>query len=207
MRIALNLLYLIPGVVGGTEQYARSLLRALGRQNSPHEFLVILNRQAASLELPDSEQFKVLIAPIDGHNRAVRYAWEQLVLPAVLARRRLDLVHSLGYVGPIKSHCRRIVTIHDVNFERLRMPTLRRTALRVFVGKAARSADHIVAVSEFSKNEIIRLLNVPSERITVVYEAPRISLSPSDDGAGVRSGLGLTGSYVVAFSSASPHKN
>ncbi len=54
MRIGVNALYLIPGGVGGTEIYLRSLLEAMTRIAPQHEFRVFINRETESAPLPGS---------------------------------------------------------------------------------------------------------------------------------------------------------
>ena len=54
IRVGLNLLYLVPRQVGGTEIYARRLIAALGRRRPDAEFVVFCGREAAAT-LPDPE--------------------------------------------------------------------------------------------------------------------------------------------------------
>ena len=49
IRIGINALYLIPGGVGGTEIYLRSLLEALGEIDSQNEYIVFTNRETAGI--------------------------------------------------------------------------------------------------------------------------------------------------------------
>ncbi|MEO7367173.1 MAG: glycosyltransferase, partial [Gemmatimonadaceae bacterium] len=116
MKIALNLLYLIPGVVGGTETYARSLIPALARLDGDHEFTVYVNRESADLDVTPAANFKRVVCPVVAMRRAYRYGWEQAILPLQLRRTNPDLVHSLGYVGPIASGRPQVVSVHDVNY-------------------------------------------------------------------------------------------
>src|SRR5678815_972335 len=106
MRIALNLLYLLPGVVGGTETYARSLIRAISRQDDDNEYSIFLNRESADLDVTPTENFTRVVCPINATNRAARYSWEQGAMPLQLRRARPDIVHSLGYVTVSYTHLR-----------------------------------------------------------------------------------------------------
>lgn len=77
MLIALNLLYLIPGVVGGTETYARSLIHALARQDEDNEYTVFVSKEAADLDITPAPNFRRIVCPVMAMKRAVRYSWEQ----------------------------------------------------------------------------------------------------------------------------------
>lgn len=210
MRIGVNLLYLVPGRVGGTEYYARSLLDALAAQDAANEYLVFVNREAANLPLPTSPNFRRVVCNVAGKSRAARYAWEQFVLPIQMIILRLDLVHSLGYVGPIAARCPHIVTIHDVNYvaQRDTMHWGKRLVLGFFVRLTARRADHVLTVSKFSKAQLITYIpGIDAQRITVTpgaaTHAPRAGSEP-DVGAEQN---GLRCPFVLAFGSLSAHKN
>jgi glycosyltransferase involved in cell wall biosynthesis len=86
-----------------------------------------------------------------------------------------DLMHWT-YPLPLKiSSIPNIYTLHDLVPLRLPYTTLdnKRKYLRL-VEKIASSADHIVTVSESSKNDIIKILGVTPERITNTYQSVSI---------------------------------
>src|SRR6185437_7661011 len=78
MRVAINLLYMIPGVVGGTETYARGLVSALASLDSQNEYLLFVNREARDVEWPRQPNITAIVCPVNATSRAERYAWEQL---------------------------------------------------------------------------------------------------------------------------------
>jgi len=213
MRVALNLLYLIPSVVGGTETYARSLLAALAAVDRDTEYRVFVNAEAAELDVTPAPNFRRVLCPVPGRRRPVRYAWEQTVLPAQLLWHGVDLLHSLGYVGPIYPPCPHVVTVHDLNYLRHAdsMPATKRRLLRFFVEHTAARADHLLTVSQFSRAEIIaELPGVDPTAVTVTPNAARtLGGAPggSESPATVARRYGLPGPYVAAFSSQSSHKN
>jgi glycosyltransferase involved in cell wall biosynthesis len=209
MRIALNLLFLIPGVVGGTQTYATGLMRGLAEIDTENEYFVFLNREAADLELPQAANFRRIVCPVRATRRERRYAWEQGRLPWQLRACRADLVHSLGYVGPLFAPCPQVVTIHDMNY--LAVPeevaSVRQKALQLLVAQTARRSAHIVAVSEFSQREIERYLGIASDRITVTHEGPRDLTASAEPWSALAERYGLERPYLIAFSSPFLHKN
>lgn len=209
MRIGINLLYLLPGIVGGTETYALSLLQALARIDRQNEYVVFLNRESITLELPAQPNLRKVACPVPARVRTARYLWEQLMLPVQAKIHRLHLLHSLGYVQPLHSVCPSVVTIHDLNFHNLArwMPLKKRMALRFFITRSARRADHIITVSEFSKNQIVELLGIPEDKVTVTYNAVRPRAHQVLPFEVVSQQYGLRRPYILALSSPSPHKN
>jgi glycosyltransferase involved in cell wall biosynthesis len=212
MKIGINLLYLIPGQVGGTETYAVSLLNELADIDSSNEYHVFLNRESSGLNLHAANRFRRVECPVNATSRLYRYAWEQALLPWLVKRLRLDVVHSLGYVCPLISPCPSVVTIHDVNFIALRdvMSRGKRAVLGAFVRQSARRASHIIAVSNFAKSEIRRHMGVSVDKFTVIHEGPgkpSDALGSAADWEEVRRRYGITTPYLVALGSQSAHKN
>lgn len=205
MRVGLNLLYLIPGVAGGTETYARGLLEGLAKTGGGREFHVFFNREAANWPLPEEEGFRRVVCPVNASSRAGRYLFEQTRLPGLLAKRMIDVVHSLGYVSPLFSGRKSVVTIHDVNFEEFGdlLPRSKRLALPLFVRASARRANHVLTISEFSRREICRHLGLAPGKVTVTHLAAGARWFRLAE----RKGRATTEPYIVAFSSAGPNKN
>jgi glycosyltransferase involved in cell wall biosynthesis len=208
MRLGLDLLYLIPGVVGGTETYATGLLPALRAIDKDDEFTVYVNREAAEWPLPDG--FRRVVCPFMGSRRGARYCFQQVHLPALLRRDAIDLVHSLGYVGPLRTLCARVATVHDLNYRAFghEMPVVRRRALEFFVGMTVRRADAIIADSEFTRSELVAAFGVSRAPFVMVPLAARPRPARTDEQrAAERAGLGLPSSYVLAFGGSTPNKN
>ena len=105
MRIGINLLYLIPGQCGGTETYGVCLVNALADLDQKNEYVVFLNRESKDLALSEADNLEKVICNVRAVHRSLRYLYEQLVLPFLLIRKRIDLVHSLGYVAPLVVPC------------------------------------------------------------------------------------------------------
>lgn len=211
MLIALNLLYLIPGVVGGTETYARSLIHALADEDRDNEYVVFLNGESADIDVTPGPNFRRVVCPFIAHRRAVRYAWEQAALPLQLLKASPDLVHNLGYVGPLAAHCPQVVTVPDLNYlgHKGRRSAVGRRAFRFFVESSVWRADRVITISRFSRDEIVRHLHVTSEKVTVVHLAGR---EMPERSAGERVEISeavrnVARPFVMAFSSLSAHKN
>ncbi len=213
MRIGINLLYLLPGVVGGTETYARELLNHLAAIDTQNTYYIFVNYEAVEWPLPNQSNFKRVICPIRATRRSVRYAYEQLILPFHMLALRIDLVHSLGYVGPLFTFCKAIVTLPDLNFlvpqEIINMSATRGHTLAFFATQAARRAKHVITLSEFSKAEIVKHLGLSSEKVTAILLGEGTSFSDitTEDWEAIKTKYQLPVHYVMAFAGGYPHKN
>lgn len=210
MHIGLNLLYIIPGQNGGTQTYAESLIRALAAMDTEDTFSVFVSREGISLDLPEQANFHRVVCPISSVRREVRYLWEQTIFPAYLRRSGVEILHSLGYVGPLFPPCPQVVTIHDVNFLAIpsTMSTTRQAVLNKMVPMVAHRCARVLTVSEFSKGQIHQFLGVPESQIIVTHEGPRIRMTLSPEAwEGIAVRYGIAEPYIIAFDSLIGHKN
>ncbi len=208
MRIGLNLLFLIPGVVGGTETYAVGLVRALARVDAASEFFVFLSSEASSLALTDAPNVRRVVCPVKATLRSARYLWEQAVLPFQLPAYKLDLLHSLGYVGPLFANCPQVVTLPDLNFQALKgvMPEPKRRILEFFSVRSARRAARVITLSHCSKAQIVESLGLDSDKVIVTHLAAPLEEDQTSWEV-VQARYGLPDRFVVAVGGASVHKN
>ena len=206
MRIGLNLLYLLPGIVGGTETYAKGLLEGLAEIDQQNEYFVFVNRESETWPLPEAANFRRVVCPVRAVSRARRYLFEQLRLPFFIRPFNLQVLHSLGYMTPAFLPSGSVVTIHDLLYD-YPAPLLRRMLLRFFVTLSARSSDRILTGSEVSKKQIASRLGVPAEKIRVIPNAPKDRTRRAADIEAIKRRLGLRDAYLMALSSFSPSKN
>lgn len=155
----------------GSSAYIYHLLQQLPRIPSRHHFVVFTNADRGQLAAASAPRFRLIGSRLHTERPSQRILWEQTALPALLARERLDLVHGTLNVLPLARTTPGVVTIHDVSFllfpERF-LPAKRRY-LTTLTRLSARGARRVVASSENTKRDVIRLLDVPEERVRVVY--------------------------------------
>ena len=131
------------------------------------------------------------------------FLWEQVDLPIYLMKHNNPLLLNFGSPGPV-FYSNRMVTVHDLSFYihpswfSKRYWFYYRFATPVFT----RLSKKVITVSEFSRNEIIRLVGIPDEKITVIYNAVSgdIRKQPSQ-------GTGGKGRYILSVASLDPRKN
>jgi glycosyltransferase involved in cell wall biosynthesis len=207
VRVGLNLVFLVPGETGGMEIAARALVPALAREAPGVRFTAFVGRDARDVDLGVDR----IVLPIAASNRLQWVRGEQLVLPRAASRAGCDLVHSLASTAPARGPFRRVVTIHDLNY--LIVPEahfgVRALGMRALVPLAARTAHRILAVSANTRDDLVRRLNVPPERVDIVPNGlgrpPDVEPTPGHE---LRRRLGLEGRPVLlSLSAKRPHKN
>ena len=125
--------------------------------------------------------------------------WYPVGLPR--AARDADVLHCPTFRAPLRSRVPLVVTVLDLAV--LRHPELfnrwNRSYSGVAVPRVVRSARRLIAISEFTKRELVELLDVDPERVTVIGVPPREGLSPD--------GPSAEGDYVLAVGTLEPRKN
>jgi len=104
-----------------------------------------------------------------------------------------------------------VLTVHDLIFRRYpaHHKPLNRWYLNATMPLFCRRADHIIAVSEQSRRDVIEAYGVPPDKITVIYEAadPCFRPQPPEVIAAVRSRYGLPERYLLFVGTIEPRKN
>jgi len=118
LRIGINALYLIPGGVGGTEIYLRSLVEALAKIDSANRYFIFTGREAGSALAPRAENFRTLVQPICSANRPARLLWEQTGLALAALREELDVMLNPGFTAPLACPCPQVTVFHDLQHKR-----------------------------------------------------------------------------------------
>jgi alpha-1,3-rhamnosyl/mannosyltransferase len=131
---------------------------------------------------------------------------DQMRLPVALRRRRPDVFGALSmYRLPWAPGVTTVVTMHDVI--PLMWPGQLRTGIvHGLLYAAVRRADRIIAVSEAGRRDLVAHLDVPVERVDVVYEAAGPQFVPTQPGD-VAQRLGLGEKFVLHVGGADPRKN
>jgi len=134
------------------------------------------------------------------------HAWEQLILPARAARARALLCPA--NLAPL-SFSRNVIVIHDA--AALRHPEWYSPAYaawqRRILPALARRALHVVTVSEFSRGELIGLVGLDPDRITVIPGGVDAAFTPQADAQAARTALDLRRPYVLCVASQTARKN
>jgi glycosyltransferase involved in cell wall biosynthesis len=164
----------------GTARYLKGLLRELGRRDDV---------EVATRSFGRDDRLSTLVRD------AVWY-------PFLVGRERdADVLHCPTYRGPARSARPLVVTVHDLAV--LRHPETFNRWTRTYsprvVPRVLRAARRVIAVSEFTRRELVELLGVPESKIRVVPNAVEEEFT--------REGPSAEGEYVLAVGTLEPRKN
>ncbi len=192
----------------GIGTYIRNLLRHLARIDQETEYVVLARPENCQAVAALGANFRTV-----SESSPTYSVVEQLRIPFALRRERVALFHAPHYVLPPLVRCRSVVTIHDCIHLMFPQYLPNRLALKyahTSIRLAARRATRVMTVSESSKRDILRFVNVPPEKIDVIYNAydERFSVEPrEEDVVRVRERYQLHDEFVLYAGNVKPHKN
>lgn len=167
--VGLNAMFLVPGVVGGSEEYTVRILSAFADHAQGKFDAVLFARTSFARAYPE------LCARLDTaaielpRNRVLRVGAESTWLARQARRRGVALMHHLGGRIPAVSRPS-IVTVHDL--QPLEYPerfgAAKRRYLAYALPRSARRARRIIGVSEFTRRAVIDRLGVAPDRVEAI---------------------------------------
>ncbi|MFH0925995.1 MAG: glycosyltransferase family 1 protein [bacterium] len=186
----------------GIGVYASKLIQYLKKIDSGNEYVIFNDPQPSifSLEKIRPRSFRKLVY-LFWLNSAFQYTCNQY---------QLDILHLPNYIAPLVKSRKYIITIHDLTY--LKFPESMIKRYRLYMGflvpLSAKLADYIVTDSQSSKKDIIDYLNVPEEKIEVVYPGVEQEDYTYNYDPGTRKQEPLISSnYLLFVSTIEPRKN
>jgi glycosyltransferase involved in cell wall biosynthesis len=179
MRIGISA-HFWPNLTVGSGQYLRHLVRALARLGTAHTLVLIGEQGAFADGERPVEAYEVPRGPVPA-GRPAKLWFEQVAVPRAARDLRLDLLHVPYLAPPLFAPVPTIVTVHDLI--PLLLPayrgSLRKRAYFWLDVQATLRADRLIAVSEHTKQDTVRCLGYPAERIDVTLEAAAPAMRPA----------------------------
>ena len=184
----------------GVQRFATELVSSLDATEIPPKWEIILLAPKGIISQPSLRQIELRVG-----GRLSGHLWEQFELPVLSCG---GILVNLCNTGPILKR-RQLVAIHDTAV--FRYPKAFSLSFRVWYNilmrVLARSATKLLTVSEFSKNEILSLLNAKPNRVAVLLEGKEHILRTIPD-TEILSRLGLEKRpFILTVSSMNPYKN
>lgn len=214
MRIGINLLMVRPQKSGGQESFINNLIEGFFQYaEDDFEFLLFVtkNNKNIFLKYTRKDNFKLVVCNLENNNVIYRIVWENLLLNKILKKNKVDVIYSPVYSKPFCNarDIKYIVTIHDLqalhypeNFSKLKLLWLK-IAWKI----CAKTADNVIATTNFVKEDIIRKLQINKNKISVI-SIPIINNNIFADFDNLHTKFNiLRNDYFYTVSSLEPNKN
>ena len=190
---------------GGNQRFYENILRYMTVPEGGTIYLFVSRGTDVSIY---RDRFEIVY--LESKSAVRRYLRE---LPQLCRKLKLDILHTQYFI-PFIRPCTTICTIHDICFEHNASWFSRKDYLfqKTLIPYAAKRADHIITVSEFSRQDIIKCYGIAPEKISVVYDAADDQFKEANDienkASSVREkyNIGET-QYVLSVGNLNPRKN
>lgn len=195
--------------------YVQKLIEGLEKKSNgtSHQFFVFLSKKRFNDVEFKNKNFHKVLADFPW------YGWrEQLFYPFFLNKYKLDLMHFCHFNVPLLYPRKFIVTIHDLilfHFPTFKNSTLSRIyyliklfSYRIAINLAVRRAIYVIAISEFTKKDLIKTLKIPEKKVMVIYQGCNLldfknNIFPKT----ILKKYGIISPYLLYVGNAYPHKN
>lgn len=205
-EVFVNLMWCVPGAVGGSEEYLVRQLLGLGENE--FDVTVAAPKGFAAAHPEIASRHRVTESPHDGRSRP-RRVWEESTW-LFGQSRSAAVVHHGGGTIPLRHRRPAVLTIHDLQYrefpEYLRAHKL--AYLKTVMPRSARRADVIVVPTDFVRRTVVDAYGIDPARILVVPHGIESTLGSQATSADVlrhKYSLG-EGPIVVLPAMTHPHK-
>jgi glycosyltransferase involved in cell wall biosynthesis len=191
----------------GINWYIHNLLRHLPSADPQIGYTVFLGERRYTA----SPAVALRFSRLPTQRPLVRIFWEQAIQPWSVRQSGVDLVHEPAFVGAVAGRCPFVITVHDLSFllypQGFRM--LNRFYLRNLTRWSVHRARRVIAVSESTKYDLVRLYDLSPARVDVVHNGvdPSFRPLPAGEISAFRAERGLPERYCLFVGTLEPRKN
>lgn len=213
-KLAVDLLWIRPEKVGGTESYTRNLLDSLLSLDDDFELYLLVSKDnyVTFEKYKEDPRYKVVICDVKSSNIKKRIIWENFNLSKTVKKLKLKTCFVPVYSKPLINNkgIKYIVTIHDMQHYHFPeyFSNIENLWMRLCWKSDAKRAFKIVAISEFVKEDILKRLGCPSKKISVIYNSILIDKKEVVDFSSLKSKYNIEANqYYFTVAQLRPHKN
>lgn len=212
MRIGIDLLWVRPGICGGTESYIRNLLNGFVQYDKENTYVLFTTRDnAESFRMYGSAgNMSIVVCEVDCAVQWKRILWENLNLDKQAKKNAIDKMFVPVYSKPLDGGTiPYLCVIHDL--QALHYPQyfsfVRRSFLKRTWKYVCRTAGQVVTISDYCKEDLIAHYPFAKDKISTVYD-PIISEESHMDPGELEKKYGIVrNEFYYCVSSMLPHKN
>ena len=205
------------GEGAGIGHYTFLLVKNLLKIDKENEYVLFLdcriNKQIQRECIGDNPNASIRNFPFKNAGRALPFVYSHMVLSAAFEKAELDVLHAPANSLPMFYRGASVVTVHDLAIydhpEWFPTPYPKSLGFseRVVVPYSVNQARRIIAVSNQTKADLVRVFGLPEKKIDVIYEGAGAPKAREDDSA-VMTKLGLTSKkYFLFLGTLEPRKN
>ena len=179
MRIAINTRFLLQSKMEGFGWFTYETVKRIVEKHPDDEFIFFFDRPFDEKFIFAKNVKGVVLSPQARHPILFKI-WFNYSISRALKKHKADIFFSPdGYLS-LRTKCPQIGVIHDLNFEHHPedLPKIALNYLKTYFPKFAKKAEHIITVSNYSKQDICRTYQIPAKKITVAHNGASELFTP-----------------------------
>ena len=207
MRIGINGRFLIAKRTG-VQRAAYNLIKTLVEVDRDNEYIIFTGKEQQGSPEWNYPNVTVVGDDLIPSESIRNHIWEQVRLPRLAAKYKIDILHSPANVAPLFYRGKSIIHIHDLCFvvNPQWYSFAFRTLYNLIIPQLAKRATKVVTNSNNSKNDLLQFFRLPAEKVSLVYWAVDdvFSLPPTQE---VKDNRYMEEDYILYVGSLEPRKN
>ncbi|MBI4723415.1 MAG: glycosyltransferase family 4 protein [Candidatus Stahlbacteria bacterium] len=213
MRVGIDIRELERGKITGIGRYLLSLLEYIESFGLHNEYILFANQNTEYMPKSDNRRHSHRRGRASGmfHMRIkiipeqVRIIWDQIKLPIALNREKVDIFLSPYFKAPLFGVKKKIIVINDL-IPLYTSSFLHKAYFYLLCRLNAKQSDAVIAISKYTKAEIIKYFKINPHKIKVAYLGVKL-LPEHREKTDVLLKYNIKNKYILAVSSFKPHKN
>ena len=171
MIIAINTLAIRPGKVGGTEVFLVNLIKNLLKIDKKNKYLIIVSKNNKKIFQFNFENVEYLEQDFDNSFKIARIFFEQFILPKKIKQKGIDVLISPTNTGLLYCPVKSLLIVHDLIYFIYPQyySLIRKYYLQKLVQYSCKKAHKIIAISQNTKNDIIKYTGVSEQKIQMIH--------------------------------------
>lgn len=180
------LIHALPTKMGGAKRHLNNMMNTLASQGSQHRYILVINDEYDLSAFDPS--IRILTYPAARSGGFKRIVFDNLEIPRIVRREKIDLLLSFSNIGPFRAPCRHILFEMNAlyfcsDIRSLYSPKERLDFFikKTLIGMSSSGADLLVTPSRSLKNQLIRSLNIDENKIEVLHHAMNPDFLQTDE--------------------------
>lgn len=211
LRIGIEVQRIFRDKKHGMEVVALEIIRELQNIDQHNEYILYARKDADEQCVVEKDNFKIRSLPAKSY-----FTWEQFTLPAAVKEDNLDFLHSTCNTSALSLPVPMMLTLHDIIY--LEKTDFKGTAYQNFgnlyrrfvVPRIVNKSKLIITVSNFEREVILKKLNLPEDKVKVIYNAvsPKFNIGYATEKLDAfRTQYNLPADFILFLGNTAPKKN
>lgn len=200
------------GEAAGVGHYTYNLVDSLLKIDTRNKYVLFFDRRVGDAGFFKKGNTEIKFFPFIEYKAFLPIAYSHFLAAAFVSREKLDVFHSPACTTPLAYYKNSVVTIHDMAiYQNKSWFPSQIFATRVVVPSSVKRSKRVIAVSNYTKQDLVKFMQVPEEKVTVVYNGVDIKIDERKSSEARRELLknkfGIEKKYLLFVGTIQPRKN